>query len=107
MKKSVIFALCSIVPFTTGCDYFKNKKEAQNDETTVQSSDWNCSSDNQLQQIKASLKQNYLRLLDRNIRENDYYTADEDILQKIKQGIRFEIKNIRTLNAKARRERLS
>lgn len=98
MKKSVIFALCSIVPFTTGCDYFKNKKEAQNGETTVQSSDWNCSSDNQLQQIKASLKQNYLRLLDRNIRENDYYTADEDILQKIKQGIRFEIKNIRTLN---------
>ncbi|TXJ06064.1 MAG: DUF1311 domain-containing protein [Acinetobacter sp.] len=98
MKKTLLFPVFALLTLgTTGCDYFKNNKDDPVKVETVDT-DWSCGSENQLQQLKASLKQHYLQMLDRDLRAGDYYNVNQDILQKIQNGIRFEIKNIRTVN---------
>lgn len=102
MHKFLLLASFTLPLTITGCDYFKNKKDAPQ-ETVIENkeNDWSCTNSNHIEQIKANLKQTYLAQLNRNLRESNYYNADQDILQKIQNGISFEIKNIRTVSENA------
>jgi hypothetical protein len=96
MKKFFIFSTITATILISGCDKFKPKEQATAVDKTV--SEWSCTHQDNLNQIQDSLKKDYLQQIDRSLRDSGYQ-ADHEILEKINKGLKFEIKNVRTLAA--------
>ncbi|RZG76101.1 DUF1311 domain-containing protein [Acinetobacter sp. WCHAc060025] len=78
----------------SGCDYFKNKKEASNASLSERS----CTNPENLKQIQDYLKNEYLNEVSNRLNDS-HYEADQALLQKINNGLKFEIKSVRTVTA--------
>lgn len=95
MNKTI---LCSLIVATTlisGCDYFKNKKSVPVEEK-VETSNWSCTDAKNIGQVEAYLKAEYLKQLDKQLRHSSY-EADQELLKKITQNVKFKIKNVTTI----------
>lgn len=94
MKKLFLFTTLTITLALVGCDKFKPKEKVENTDPAV--SEWSCTNQENLNHIQASLKKEYLKQIDRSLRDGQYQ-SDYDVLDKINKGLKFEIKNVRTL----------
>ena len=95
MKKFIILTTLSTAILFSGCDYFKNKK-TENQAQDI--SDFSCTHQDNLNQIQDYLKSEYIKTIEKRLRQSSgYYKADRILLEKINKGLRFEIKTIRTL----------
>ena len=94
MNKILIMSVLAISLSLGACDKFKPKTEE-----TVQASDtaWSCTNQEHLNDLQDFLKQEYLKEVDKNLRNSRYYSADEALLKTINDGLKFQIKNIRTI----------
>lgn len=79
-----------------GCNKLKPTEKAEDAATAA--SEWSCTNQENLNHIQAALKKEYLKQIDRSLRQSDYQ-SDYDILDKINKGLKFEITNVRTLEA--------
>lgn len=95
MNKFLIFTTLTTAILLTGCDKFKPKEKVENIDTAV--SEWSCTNQDNLNNIQSALKKAYLKQIERSLRESEYQ-ADYEILDKINKGLKFEIKNVRTLD---------
>ncbi|MBJ9984867.1 DUF1311 domain-containing protein [Acinetobacter sp. S40] len=90
--------ICTVLLTTTlfvGCDYFKNKK-TENKAHNI--SNFSCTDPDNLNKIQINLKAEYIKVIEKNLRQSSRYDeADQNLLEKINKGLRFEIKTIRTL----------
>ena len=94
MKKFLMIGLVlSCIPLVA-CDQFKTKKEDPNQSVA---SEWSCTSEDNLKDLQLYLKQEYLKQIDKSLRQSDYYQADQALLKKINDNLKFSIKEIRTL----------
>ena len=95
---TLVFAtLCSSM-LLTGCDFFKGKKDSAEAEQAVPAvNEWDCSNEAKLKEIKTALQQDYLKKLDKALRDSNYYQADKNLTDTITQNIHFEVKNITTV----------
>lgn len=95
---TLVFAtLCSSM-LLTGCDFFKGKKDSAEAEQAVPAvNEWDCSNEEKLKEIKAALQQDYLKKLDKALRDSSYYQADKNLTDTITQNIHFEVKSITTV----------
>ena len=95
---TLVFAtLCSSM-LLTGCDFFKGKKDSAEAEQAVPAvNEWDCSNEAKLKEIKAALQKDYLKKLDKALRDSSYYQADKNLTDTITQNIHFEVKNITTV----------
>lgn len=95
---TLVFAtLCSSM-LLTGCDFFKGKKDSAEAEQAVPAvNEWDCSNEAKLKEIKAALQQDYLKKLDKALRDSSYYQADKNLTDTITQHIQFEVKSITTV----------
>lgn len=95
MKQALVITTFSAAVILTGCGKSKPEPKSKTDKVEV-ISDWSCTHPENLNQIQTSLKKEYLKEIERSLRQSQYQ-VDEDILNKINQGLKFEIKSIRTL----------
>lgn len=95
MKQALVITTFSAAVILTGCDKSKPEPKSKTEKVEVVS-DWSCTHPENLNQIQTSLKKEYLKQIERSLRQSQYQ-VDADILNKINQGLKFEIKNIRTL----------
>ncbi|EPF93426.1 hypothetical protein GCM10025882_23810 [Acinetobacter gyllenbergii] len=95
MNKFLIFTTLTAAVLLTGCDKFKPKDKVENTDAAV--AEWSCTNQDNLNNIQAALKKDYLKQIERSLRESQYQ-ADYDVLDKINKGLKFEIKNVRTLD---------
>ncbi|PJG42105.1 hypothetical protein XA39_14580 [Acinetobacter tandoii] len=95
---TLVFAtLCSSM-LLTGCDFFKGKKDSAEAEQAVPAvNEWDCSNEAKLKEIKAVLQQDYLKKLDKALRDSSYYQADKNLTDTITQNIHFEVKSVTTV----------
>lgn len=94
MKKLLIPIMLMTTTFMlTACDFAKKKVP---EETTQ--SEWSCSNDQHIKDLETGLKTEYLKLIDRDLRESSYYQADQALLKIINQNLKFEVKSIRTVS---------
>lgn len=77
-----------------GCDKFKPKNK---DDSQAVASEWNCTSDDNIKDLQAFLKQEYLKQIDKQLRSSSDYEADQALLKKINDSLKFSIKEIRTI----------
>lgn len=95
MKQALVITTFSAALILTGCGKSKPEPKSKTDKVET-ISDWSCTHPENLNQIQNSLKKEYLKQIERSLRQSQYQ-VDADILNKINQGLKFEIKNIRTL----------
>lgn len=95
MKNVIIFSLVLGTTLISGCDNFKNNK-TEKVEQKVEVSDWSCTDAENIGQVEAYLKSEYLKQLDKQLRHSNY-EADQDLLKKITEQVQFKIKNVTTL----------
>ncbi|MBJ9721710.1 DUF1311 domain-containing protein [Acinetobacter calcoaceticus] len=95
MKQALVITTFSVAVVLTGCGKSKPEPKSKTDKVET-ISDWSCTHPDNLNQIQTSLKKEYLKQIERSLRQSEYQ-VDADILNKINQGLKFEIKNIRTL----------
>lgn len=95
MNRVLILSLCVASLTLSGCDKFKPKKE---ETTQSEASEWSCTSQKNLKELQGFLKQEYLKQIDKNLRSASYYQADQALLKKINESLKFDIKNIRTIS---------
>ena len=88
MKNVIIFSLVLGTTLISGCDNFKNNK-TEKVEQKVEVSDWSCTDAENIGQVEAYLKSEYLKQLDKQLRHSSY-EADQDLLKKIKYGINIQ-----------------
>ena len=88
----LIITAVSSTLMLSGCDYFKKKK----DETNASLSEWSCTNPENLNQIQNYLKNEYLKEVNNSL-ANSSYEADQALLQKINNGLKFEVKGVRTV----------
>ena len=96
MNKLVWVSALSATLLVSGCDAFKDKKDVVQETELAQ---WSCTDQVNITQIQQYLKDEYLKQIDKDLRDSRYYEADQDLLAKINNGLKFEIKNIRTITA--------
>lgn len=96
-KALAIFLMSSGV-LLSGCDYFKNKK----DKTDETASTWSCTHPENITNLQKQLTEQYLKQVNRDLRESKYYEADEQLLRTINQNLKFDITEIRTVSADAK-----
>lgn len=93
----VFVTLCSSM-LLTGCDFFKGKKDnAEAEPAAPAVNEWDCSNEAKLKEIKTALQQDYLKKLDKALRDSSYYQADKNLTDTITQNIHFEVKSITTV----------
>ncbi|ENX14403.1 hypothetical protein F895_02358 [Acinetobacter sp. CIP 64.2] len=97
MNKFFIFTTLTAAVLLAGCDKFKPKDKAENTDAAAVA-EWSCTNQDNLNNIQAALKKAYLKQIERSLRASEYQ-ADYDVLDKINKGLKFEIKNVRTLDA--------
>lgn len=95
MNKFFIFTALTATVLLTGCDKIKPKDKVEKVDAVV--SEWSCTNQDNLNNIQAALKKAYLKQIERSLRESEYQ-ADYDVLDKINKGLKFSIKNVRTLD---------
>lgn len=95
MNKVLIMSMFAVSLSMSGCDQFKSKKD---ESTQADASEWSCTSQDNLKDLQGFLKQEYLKEIDKNLRSSTYYQADQELLKKINDGLKFDIKNIRTVS---------
>lgn len=95
MKQALVITTFSAAVILSGCGKSKPEPKSKTDKVET-ISDWSCTHPDNLNQIQTSLKKEYLKQIERSLRQSQYQ-VDEDILNKINQGLKFEIKSIRTL----------
>lgn len=95
MKQALVITTFSAAVILTGCGKSKPEPKSKTDKVET-ISDWSCTHPENLNQIQTSLKKEYLKQIERSLRQSQYQ-VDADILNKINQELKFEIKNIRTL----------
>lgn len=95
---TLVFAtLCSSM-LLTGCDFFKGKKDsAEAEQAAPAVNEWDCSNEAKLKEIKTALQQDYLKKLDKALRNSSYYQSDKNLTDTITQHIQFEVKSITTV----------
>ncbi|MEJ5036580.1 DUF1311 domain-containing protein [Acinetobacter johnsonii] len=98
MKKTIFASLILSSLFLSACNRTENKAETVAEPQEM--SDWSCTAPANVEQIQAHLKAEYLKALDRRLRDSREYEADEKLLTQINNGIRFEIKGISTTTEK-------
>lgn len=91
MNKLLLVTALSSTLLVSGCDYFKKKK----DESSSAMSEWSCTNQSNIDQIQKYLKDQYLQEITNGLASSGY-TADQELLQKINNGLKFEITNVRT-----------
>ncbi|OTG65986.1 hypothetical protein [Acinetobacter silvestris] len=96
MNKLVLITALSGTLLMSGCDFFKPKKE---EVKATEVDEWSCTNQANISQIQQYLKDEYLKQIDKDLRNSSYYEADQELLSKINNGLKFEIKNIRTITA--------
>lgn len=96
-KKLLCVALFSSSLLMTGCDYFKSKQETA--AAPEESNAWRCTSPEHIQQLEQSVKNEYLKQVDRRLRETKHYDPDQALLKTINDHLKFELKNIRTVSS--------
>lgn len=91
-----LFMAVTLVTMTilSGCDYFKNKKQLESE--TPELADWSCTATYNISQIQDHLKNEYLKAIDRQLREENEFEADQVLLGKINTSLRFELTQIST-----------
>ena len=94
MNKILLISVIATALSISGCDKFKPKKE---EAAQTANTEWSCTNDNHIKGLQAFLKSEYLKKIDRSLRDSDYYTADEALLKTINENLKFDIKNIRTI----------
>ena len=94
MNKILLISVIATAFSISGCDKFKPKKE---EAAQTANTEWSCTNDNHIKGLQAFLKSEYLKKIDRSLRDSDYYTADEALLKTINENLKFDIKNIRTI----------
>ncbi len=92
LTRFLVVTTVSSTLMLSGCDYFKHKKE----ENSASLSEWSCTNPENLKQIQDYLKSEYLKEVSNSIASSGY-EADQALLQKINNGLKFEIKGVRTL----------
>lgn len=97
MNKLFIFTTLTAAVLLTGCDKFKPKDKVEETDAAVVA-EWSCTNQDNLNNIQAALKKAYLKQIERSLRDSEYQ-ADYTILDTINKGLKFEIKNVRTLDA--------
>jgi len=95
MNKTILCSLIVATTLVSGCDYFKNKKSEPVEEK-VETSNWSCTDAKNIGQVEAYLKAEYLKQLDKQLRHSSY-EADQELLKKITQNVKFKIKNVTTI----------
>ncbi|OTG83114.1 hypothetical protein [Acinetobacter sp. ANC 4648] len=95
MKKLVLITALSSTLMMSGCDFFKHKKE---DVKPTEVSEWSCTNQDNLKKLQQYLKDEYLKQVDKKLRSTSY-NADQALLKTINDGLKFEIKNVRTVTA--------
>lgn len=98
-KKLLCVALFSSSLLLTGCDYFKSKQETA--AVPEENNPWRCTSPEHIKNLEQSLKNEYLKHVDRRLRESKYYEPDQALLKTINDNLKFELKNIRTVSNEA------
>ncbi|ENU34045.1 hypothetical protein [Acinetobacter parvus] len=98
MNKFFIFTTLTTTMLLVGCNKLKPTEKAE--DTATAASEWSCTNQENLNHIQAALKKEYLKQIDRSLRQSDYQ-SDYDILDKINNGLKFEITNVRTLEAES------
>lgn len=78
----------------SGCDFFKQKK--QEPEVAAAATNWSCGDPANVDALQKMIKDDYLKVIDRQLRETKHYAADQALLLTINNNLKFEIKNIRT-----------
>lgn len=94
MNKILIMSVLASSLAMVGCDKFKPKQE---ESVQSASSEWSCTSQAHINDLQNFLKQEYLKEVDKNLRNSSQYPADENLLKTINNGLKFQIKNIRTI----------
>lgn len=94
MNKIIMISLILGSVSLVGCDKFKPKPQ---ESTTSESSAFSCTDQEHIQSLQNFLKQEYLKEIDRKLRQSSDYEADQSLLQTINNGLKFELKNIRTI----------
>ena len=94
MNKILLISVIATALSISGCDKFKPKKE---ETAQTANTEWSCTNDNHIKGLQAFLKSEYLKKIDRSLRDSDYYKADEALLKTINENLKFDIKNIRTI----------
>lgn len=84
------------VALMSGCDYFKNKKDAEVKSETPVLEDWSCTAQANIDQLQEHLKTEYLNELNKQLRHSDY-EPDQQLMDLIVKNLQFKIKNITTL----------
>ena len=98
MNRFFIFTTLTTTMLLVGCNKLKPTEKAEDTATAV--SEWSCTNQENLNHIQAALKKEYLKQIDRSLRQSDYQ-SDYDILDKINKGLKFEITNVRTLETES------
>lgn len=97
MNKFLIYSLAISTSLMVGCNKSTPKEtEVAASEVKEEVSDWSCTAQANINQIQNRLKEDYLKELDRSLR-NSHYEANQDILATIQKGIKFELKGVTTL----------
>lgn len=94
MYKLLFIGAIAVSLSLSGCDKFKFKKD---EAVLTENTDWSCTNQDHVNNLQTFLKQEYLKEIDKSLRASRYYQADEALLKKINDSLKFEIKNIRTI----------
>jgi vacuolar-type H+-ATPase subunit I/STV1 len=99
MKNKVLAVLLmSSGMVLSGCDYFKNRKETTEEVATT----WSCTHPENISNLQKQLNQQYLKQVERDLRESKYYEADQQLLRTISQNLKFDITDIRTITTETK-----
>lgn len=94
MNKIFVIGVMSSTLFLGACDQFKNKN---NGTVSKENAEWSCTSEDNIKDLQAFLKQEYLKQIDKQLRSSSDYEADQALLKKINDSLKFSIKEIRTI----------
>lgn len=97
-NKALAVLLISSGMVLSGCDYFKNKK----DQTEEAATTWSCTHAENITTLQKQLTGQYLKQVERDLRESKYYEADQQLLRTINQNLKFDINEIRTVTTDAK-----
>ncbi|MDQ8951358.1 DUF1311 domain-containing protein [Acinetobacter rudis] len=97
-NKAAAVLLISSGMLLSGCDYFKNKKDKTEEVATA----WSCTSPENITSLQKQLNEQYVKQVDRDLRESHYYEADQQLLRTINQNLKFNVTEIRTVTTEAK-----
>lgn len=94
MNKTLVISVLAVSVLLGGCDKFKPKKD---EVAAAAVTAWSCTSEENIKDLQLFLKQEYLKQIDKTLRASSEYEADQTLLKKINDSLKFDIKSIRTI----------